>query len=146
MAKKSDRIKRQLEAYAFLCERCAVCYFPKFVKAWGREFQLHHLVGRRGGLDAHDHRNLIGCCARCHSDYHNGHSERPLTLGHLLTAKLEEDGEEMFDPVFLAGLLRRAGLKEDPLPLPGWVAQERAVNERLLKARAPFLRRSDDNR
>jgi hypothetical protein len=141
MAKKRDRIHRQLEAYAFLCERCAVCHWPKYQKAFGRDIQLHHVVGRRGGLDAHDHRNLLAVCGRCHEDYHQGHSQRPLTLGHLLTAKLEEDGEELFDLAFLAKLLHRTGLKEDPKPLPQWVHEERARNDRTLKARAPFIER-----
>ena len=62
-------------------------------------------------------------------------------MGHILTAKLEEDGEEMFDPGFLAKLLRRAGLKEDPKPLPQWVAEERQKNARLLTSRSPFMER-----
>jgi hypothetical protein len=138
-SKKSERIHRQLEAYALMSERCAVCYFPRHLKAYRREAQLHHLVGRRGGLDAHDHRNLICVCTRCHEDYHQGHSQRPLTLGHMLQAKLEEDGEEMFDPVFLAKLLHRAGLKEDAAPLPQWVVEERERNARLLVSRAPYI-------
>jgi len=56
---------------------------------------------------------------------------------------LEEDGEEMFDLAFLAKLLRRAGLKEDPKPLPQWVLEEREKNARLLTARAPFIERGD---
>jgi hypothetical protein len=64
-------------------------------------------------------------------------------LGHILTAKLEEDGEEMFDLVFLAKLLRRAGLKEDPKPLPDWVAEERKANARLLTSRAPYMERGE---
>jgi hypothetical protein len=54
---------------------------------------------------------------------------------------LEEDGEEMFDLEFLAKLLRRAGLKEDPKPLPQWVLEEREKNARLLTSRAPFMER-----
>lgn len=137
-SKKSDRIRRQLEAYAFMSERCAVCWFPKFVKKWGKTICLHHIVGRRG-LDPHDHRNLLPVCEECHRLHHDGDSKRELTLGHILTAKLQEDGEEMFDPEFLAKLLRRAGLKEDPKPLPAWVAEERVKNARLLTSRAPYI-------
>jgi hypothetical protein len=57
----------------------------------------------------------------------------------MLQAKLEEDGEEMFDPVFLAKLLHRAGLKEDAAPLPQWVVEERERNARLLVSRAPYI-------
>lgn len=139
-SKKSDRIHRQLEAYALMSERCAVCYFPRHAKAYRREAQLHHLVGRRGGLDAHDHRNLICVCARCHEDYHQGNSERPLTLGMMLEVKRQEDGDEMFDLPFLAKLLHRSALKEDPSPeLPQWIVSEREKNARVLKARAPFM-------
>ena len=139
-SKKSDRIRRQLEAYALMSERCACCWFPRHVKAWGREAHLHHLVGRRGGMDAHDHRNLLVVCARCHSDFHDGHSERPLTLGMMLEIKRQEDGDEMFDLPFLAKLLGRAALKEDPATeLPQWIVEERERNVRTLKARAPFI-------
>jgi hypothetical protein len=59
----------------------------------------------------------------------------------MLTAKKEEDGE--VDLVFLAKLLRRVGLREDPAPLPNWVHEERERNARLLKARAPYIDRSE---
>ncbi len=143
MSKKPERIRRQLEAYAQMSERCAVCWFPRYVKAWGREASLHHICGRRGGMDAHDHRNILCVCQRCHSDYHDGHSQRPLTLGHMLEAKRQEDGDEMLDLRFLAKLLGRVGLKEDPKPLPEWVLLERARNVRLLNAREPFIERND---
>jgi len=125
-SKKSERIVRRVQEYVDLCERCLVCYWPKYVKSWERVLEVHHLCGRRGGMDCWDARNLALICRRCHSDFHNGHSQRPLTLGHLLTCKKEEDGE--VDLKFLASLLRRAGLKEEPLPLPDWVTKEREAN------------------
>jgi len=140
MSVKRDRIRRQLEAYANLCERCAVCYWPKFAVKFHKRICLHHIVGRRG-LDHHDHRNLLACCEECHTLYHQGDSRRELTLGHMLTAKKEEDGE--VDLVFLAKLLRRVGLREDPAPLPNWVHEERERNARLLKARAPYIDRRE---
>jgi hypothetical protein len=58
----------------------------------------------------------------------------------MLLCKFQEDGEEMFDLAFLAKLLRRAGLKEDPATeLPQWIVEERERNVRTLKARAPFI-------
>ena len=44
---------------------------------------------------------------------------RSLELGHVLTAKEEEDGH--VDLVFLAGLRNRVSPKQDPMPLPDWV-------------------------
>lgn len=127
MSKKRQRIDRQLEAYAFLAERCAICFWPKYVKGWRRDCCLHHLVGRRG-LDCHDHRNLLMVCTTCHEIYHGQASVKgkDLTLGHMLEAKRQEDGE--VDIPFLAKLMRRVGLREDPMPLPGWVLREREEN------------------
>jgi hypothetical protein len=128
MSKKGERIDRQLHAYAALCERCAVCWWPRWKPKFGKVICLHHIVGRRG-LDYNDHRNLIGVCEECHETYHSGGhrdsdgNKKDLTLGHILTAKREEDGD--LDIRFLARLMRRVGLREDPKPLPDWVKQER---------------------
>jgi hypothetical protein len=118
---KPDR--KWLEAYAFQSERCAVCWWRKYRP--GKRCELHHIVGRRG-RDPHHHRNLILVCEECHRAYHAGISGKPLTLGHILKAKEEEDGE--VDLEFLAGLKGRAGLKEDPTELPEWVHEERRRN------------------
>jgi hypothetical protein len=127
MSKKLDRIRRQLEAYVQLCERCCVCRWPKYRP--GRRMELHHIVGRRRGMDAHDHRNLCLLCRDCHEGFHAG-GKKNLTLGNILFAKKEEDGEEMLDLSFLAWLLGRVGLKEDPTPLPEWAIEERERNEK----------------
>lgn len=119
MAKEKSS-RKWLEIYAQQCERCAVCWHPKY--ATGRRLELHHIVGRRG-RDPHHHRNLIMVCNECHYGYHSGGS-KSLTLGNILQAKQEEDGE--VDIAFLAGLMGRVGLREDPTPLPDWVHEERA--------------------
>jgi hypothetical protein len=49
-----------------------------------------------------------------------------LTLGQILQAKEEEDGE--VDIPFLASLCGKVGLREDPLPLPEWAIHEREIN------------------
>ena len=131
ISKKRERISRQLQAYADLCERCAVCYWPRSRAKFGTRICLHHIVGRRG-LDPHDHRNLLAICEECHETFHSGGhrdgdgNKKDLTLGHILTAKREEDGD--LDLPFLAKLMRRVGLREDPKPLPAWVKQERESN------------------
>lgn len=86
--------------------------------------ELHHIVGRRGH-DPHHHRNLILVCNECHHGYHSG-GQKSLTLGQILKAKQDEDGE--VDTVFLAKLMRRVGLKEDPCELPEWALEERKNN------------------
>lgn len=88
--------------------------------------ELHHIVGRRG-IDYHHPRNLICVCDECHLGYHSG-GQKTLNLGHILRAKEDEDGE--VDLEFLAGLMRRVGLREDPQPLPRWVLEERELNSR----------------
>jgi len=123
MSKKRDRIRAMLEAYAIQSERCAVCYYRKYRA--GRNMELHHIVGRRGGIDCHHHRNLIMVCNECHYGFHSG-GQKSLSLGHILQAKLEEDGE--LDVPFLAKLLGRVGLREDPIPLPSWAIEERERN------------------
>jgi hypothetical protein len=64
-------------------------------------------------------------CNECHYGHHSG-GQRNLDLGHVLQAKLDEDGE--LDLEFLAKLMGRAGLREDPKPLPEWVVREREIN------------------
>jgi hypothetical protein len=142
-SKKSDRIYRRVGEYVDLCERCLVCYWPKFVKSWERVLEVHHISGRGKSLDYWDARNLALICRRCHSDYHQGHSKRPLSLAHILLAKKEEDGE--VDLAFLAKLRHRAALKEDMAEkFPAWVIEERVKNARLLAARAPFIERDEE--
>jgi hypothetical protein len=123
MSKQKDRSRRMLEAYAIQCTRCAVCYWRKYRP--GRTAELHHIVGRRG-KDPHHHRNILMVCNECHYGYHSG-GKKSLTLGHILTAKREEDGE--VDIPFLAGLCGKVGLRHDPEPLPQWVEEERRAND-----------------
>jgi hypothetical protein len=123
MKSKAEKDRKWLEVYAIQSERCAVCYWRKYRP--GRRLELHHLVGRRG-RDPHHHRNLILVCDQCHYGYHSG-GKKSLTMGHILTAKQEEDGD--VDIPFLAGLMGKKGLRHDPEPLPEWVAEERAANQ-----------------
>jgi hypothetical protein len=122
MSKQKERSMRMLEAYAIQCTRCAVCWWRKYRP--GRRCELHHIVGRRG-KDPHHHRNIIMVCDQCHYGYHSG-GQKALTLGQILKAKEEEDGE--VDIPFLAGLCGKVGLREDPSPLPEWAIQEREIN------------------
>lgn len=124
MSKKRDRTRQHLEVYATQCCRCAVCWWRK--GRFGRRLELHHIVGRRG-IDYHHHRNLLCVCDQCHYGYHSG-GTKSLDLGHILQAKLDEDGE--VDLEFLAKLMGRVGLREDPKPLPDWVKKERDDNAR----------------
>ena len=64
-------------------------------------------------------------CARDHDRYHSD-LQVPLSLGQILQAKQDEDGE--VDLVFLSSLLGRRGLRESLLPLPGWAIEERVSN------------------
>lgn len=64
-------------------------------------------------------------CDQCHYGYHSG-GQKALTLGQILQAKLDEDGE--VDIPFLASLCGKVGLREDPAPLPGWALEEREAN------------------
>ena len=122
MSKKTDRVMRMMEAYAIQSTRCAVCWWRKYRP--GRRLELHHIVGRRG-VEPHHHRNLILVCDQCHYGYHSG-GQKTLSLGQILQAKLDEDGE--VDLEFLAKLIGRVGLKEDPLTLPAWALEEREIN------------------
>lgn len=122
MSKQKERSMRMLEAYALQCTRCAVCWWRKYKP--GRRCELHHIVGRRG-KDPHHHRNILMVCDQCHYGYHSG-GQKALTLGQILKAKEEEDGE--VDIPFLASLCGKVGLREDPAPLPGWALNERESN------------------
>ena len=122
-AKKRERIKSMLEAYAIQSSRCAVCWWRKYRP--GRNLELHHIVGRRGGIDCHHHRNLVMVCNECHYGFHSG-GQKSLSLGQILQAKEDEDGE--VDVSFLAKLMGRVGLREDPAPLPDWAQIERQQN------------------
>lgn len=122
MSKKSERYRQHLEAYALSSVRCAVCWWRKYRP--GRRCELHHIVGRRG-QDCHHHRNLILVCNECHYGYHSG-GQKSLTIGQILRAKEDEDGE--LDLPFLAKLIGRVGLREDPTDLPQWALDERKIN------------------
>jgi hypothetical protein len=126
MPAKTAKDRRLLQEFADSISRCAVCWWRKYRP--GRSIHIHHIVGRRG-QEPHDHRNLIGLCQLCHLDsVHSLGKQFPksLSLGHVLQAKEDEDGE--VDVKFLASLLRRVGLREDPLPLPEWCLEERVEN------------------
>lgn len=122
MSVKKERARRQLEVYAQQSCRCAVCWWRRGRP--GRRLELHHIVGRRG-IDCHHPRNLILVCDQCHFGYHSG-GAKSLGLGHILQAKEDEDGE--VDLAFLAKLMNRAGLREDPTALPEWALKEREIN------------------
>lgn len=127
MPAKTAKDRRLLEEFALGLARCAVCHWRIYRP--GRAIHIHHIVGRRGKTP-HDHRNLIGLCQLCHLDsVHSCAGKRGLSLGHVLQAKKDEDG--YVDVSFLASLLRRVGLKQDPLPLPSWCLEERLENEHL---------------
>lgn len=49
-----------------------------------------------------------------------------MTIGQILRAKEDEDGE--LDLPFLAKLIGRVGLREDPTDLPQWALDERKIN------------------
>lgn len=122
MSKQKERNRANLEVYALTSIRCAVCWWRK--GRGGRRCELHHIVGRRGH-DPHHHRNLIMVCDQCHYGYHSG-GQKTLTLGQILRAKEDEDGE--VDIPFLAKLMGRRGLREDPIDLPQWALEERERN------------------
>jgi len=129
MPAKSQEVLDSMEAYRLLHPRCAMCYWD------GRGYaplEVHHIVGRRG-KGCHHEKNLLVLCRCCHDFYHSTPGPNTLTLGHMLTAKLEEDGE--VDVAYLAALKNRVGLHEDPLPLPDWVEADRLDNVKPLKKR-----------
>ena len=105
--------------------RCAVCHDDG--KASWNPIECHHIQGRRGrGEESwNDHRNLLAICRACHAGVH-GDLGRSLSLGQILTAKREEDGE--VDVPFLASLKGRVGLHEDEMSLPDWVEAARIDN------------------
>lgn len=112
----------RLEEYRAAHDRCAVCHLHE---RHGK-LDIHHVQNRR--RDFNDPRNLIMLCHDvCHYSYHSGsRSLEPLTLGHILLAKEEEDGH--VDLAFLASLKGRVGLPEDPTPLPSWALAARIDN------------------
>jgi hypothetical protein len=114
---------RLMGSYVEEHSRCAVCHWPKY--AVPRRMEVHHIYGRFGGDRAHDHRNLLLLCRDCHFFHHAGGS-RNLTMGQILTAKREEDGN--VDLAFLASLKNRRALLADLEPLPGWALKEREEN------------------
>lgn len=115
--------RKLMASYAEAHDRCAVCWWRKFRP--GKRLELHH-IAHRNGANPHDHRNLILLCADDHYGYHSG-GKRNLTLGQILTAKRDEDGD--VDVVFLASLRRRKSLSADLEPLPEWALQEREAND-----------------
>jgi hypothetical protein len=116
----SQADRDRLGEYRDTHTRCAVCYGKG--KGWN-PLEIHHIVGRYG-KQCHDHRNLIVLDRDCHAGFHFG-GGCSLRLGHILLAK-EELGE--LDIPFLASLRRRAGLREDPTPLPAWALDARKDN------------------
>ena len=87
----------------------------------GRWLELHHIKGRfRRGV--YEPRNVVMVCNLDHRGFHDGGSRR-LDLGHILTAKAEEDGE--LDLEYLAWLRHKSKDWLVPQPLPPWVIDER---------------------
>jgi|GEM_PF-5581650 len=123
--KQSEDSRALLEAYALGHDRCAICWFRKYRP--GRSMQIHHITGRFG-RQCHDHRNLILLCDTCHHAVHNRVPPpfNGLSNAHVLTAKLEEDGD--LDLVFLPSLRRRKYLGYDPEPILQPYLDERLCN------------------
>lgn len=115
-------IDQRLGEYRDSHKRCAVCHWPD---GRGTPLEIHHIVGRKG-KDFNNHANLLVLCRDCHAGFHSG-GGCSLSLGHILSAKEEEDGT--VDVAFLASLKGRVGLPEDPTPLPAWVDASRIDNQ-----------------
>ena len=111
-----------LAEYRLSHDRCAVCHSKG--KAWNDRLEIHHIVGRYKKELGNDHRNLLVLCRDCHAGVH-GDLGRSLTLGQVLTAKRDEDGEEGLDITFLASLKNRVGLSQDPKDIPVWANEAR---------------------
>lgn len=111
-----------LAEYRLTHERCAVCHSRG--ESWNDKLEVHHIVGRHKKEVGNDHRNLLVLCRDCHTGYHSG-GGCSLSLGNVLWAKQEEDGEVGLDVAFLAGLRGRVGLREDPTELPLWATEAR---------------------
>jgi hypothetical protein len=111
-----------LAEYRLTHDRCAVCYSRG--ESWNDRLEIHHIVGRYKKELGNDHRNLLVLCCDCHAGYHSG-GGCSLTLGNVLWAKREEDGESGLDLTFLASLKNRVGLSEDPEDLPVWALEAR---------------------
>ena len=112
----------ELKTYREGHDRCAICHWPR--ERMGRWLELHHIMGRgRGGKYAPE--NFLMVCMDDHRGYHDGGS-RSLKLGHILTAKREEDGA--VDLEFLAWIRHKAPTALVPEPLPAWVIEERKRN------------------
>jgi hypothetical protein len=115
--------RKLMASYAESHDRCAVCWWRKYRP--GKRLELHH-IAHRNGTNPHDHRNLVLLCADDHYGYHFG-GKRCLTLGQILTAKKEEDGE--VDMAFLASLRGRKSLLTSCEHLPSWALDERKEND-----------------
>lgn len=111
------------------CRRCSICHGRE--KPW-RKISVHHIYGRHGGKKRYnDPRNLILVCEEtCHEGIHRCAGGCSLSLGNVLWAKADEDGE--VDVKYLASLRGRVGLRDDPVPLPAWALDARIdhYNER----------------
>ena len=116
--KAADR--RLFDELAILWPRCAVCWATH---CW-RGLHFHHIVGGAGRK--HDRRNLVRLCGDCHDCRHDGPPAGvpPLTRGMVLSSKLEVD-PDFYDPVWLAGLVRRKWLGYDPEPIDPWYIDKR---------------------
>ena len=119
--KRSTTPTSSIAEYAAAHDRCAVCYSRG--QSWNDKLEIHHIQGRY--KHGEDERNYLCVCRSCHTGYHSG-GGCSLSLGHILQAKLEADGE--VDVEFLAGLRGRVGLREDPCPLPLWAEEARKDN------------------
>ena len=122
----SSQAKQSLADYHASHDRCGICY-AKENPARGQlgRLELHHICGR-GREEHHCEKNYLLVCNECHNSIHSVATGRSLELGHVLTAKEEEDN--CVDLVFLAGLRNRTCLRQDPMPLPEWVEIERVDN------------------
>jgi len=115
-------------------DRCAVTWAR--AEQFGVVLDPHHLVAGAGRKD--DPRNLLMVSREVHNHYHFGgiigtdcKQKAPLTPGHLMFCKREEDPEQ-YDEAFIAELLGRKELPDNWLPVepPEWVYEERRRSTR----------------
>ncbi len=109
--------------WAIVHDKCQVCGRNEQQIKRDSEFpnllQTHHLIGGAGRSD--EPCNFLRLCPRCHEVYHgfrvkrNGTYWPNLTMGMLLTAKREADGDE-WDPARLSVLRHRKIPDLEPIP------------------------------
>ena len=114
-----DKARRQSWADEHEC--CACCHW-NYYSGYGNWLTTHHLAnGKYGRSD--EECNLLRLCERCHRlaemenvRQSNGVLYPKLTLGIVLTLKLESDSEH-YDPARLCELMHRASLPDlEPVP------------------------------